>query len=160
MAERHWVGPRWHMWRLVPGWLKRRYPAKWDSVNTKHWSTTSGGRGGASVPTTDDVVIFDQPGGVVRLDEPVTIGGVYMRSGHLDTNGMAVTCDGTPMINSDPQRRWRHWSTYIPFHFALGVFVAVSIVTRQWDWMVIAAISYFVGGMSMAVHLIFGDHDD
>lgn len=43
MADRYWVGGT----------------GTWDGANTANWSTTSGGSGGASVPTASDDVIFD-----------------------------------------------------------------------------------------------------
>lgn len=43
MANRFWVGGS----------------ANWDASTTTNWSTTSGGAGGASVPTSADNVIFD-----------------------------------------------------------------------------------------------------
>jgi len=43
MANRYWVGGT----------------GTWSDVNTTNWSATSGGAGGASVPTTADTVIFD-----------------------------------------------------------------------------------------------------
>lgn len=43
MADRFWVAGTWN----------------WDASTTTHWSTTSGGSGGASVPTSADNVIFD-----------------------------------------------------------------------------------------------------
>lgn len=46
MANRYWVGGS----------------GTWNSTNTTNWSTTSGGAGGASVPTSADSVFFDQAG--------------------------------------------------------------------------------------------------
>jgi len=43
MADRYWVGGT----------------GNWDTVTTTHWSASSGGAGGASVPTSSDNVIFD-----------------------------------------------------------------------------------------------------
>ena len=43
MADRYWVGGT----------------GTWSSTNTANWSTSSGGAGGASVPTAADNVIFD-----------------------------------------------------------------------------------------------------
>lgn len=45
MANRHWVG------------------GSGSYTDTAHWSTSSGGSGGASVPTTGDIAIFDQESG-------------------------------------------------------------------------------------------------
>lgn len=47
MANRYWVGGA----------------GDWDNVTTTHWSATSGGAGGASVPTTTDDVFFDANSG-------------------------------------------------------------------------------------------------
>ena len=43
MADRYWVGGS----------------GTWSSLNTSNWSTSSGGAGGASVPTAADNVFFD-----------------------------------------------------------------------------------------------------
>jgi len=47
MAARFWVGGT----------------GTWDTTTTTHWSATSGGAGGASVPTTADIVTFDASSG-------------------------------------------------------------------------------------------------
>lgn len=47
MADRYWVGGT----------------GDWDASNTTNWSTTSGGTGGASVPTSNDDVFFDANSG-------------------------------------------------------------------------------------------------
>jgi hypothetical protein len=46
MSDRYWIGGT----------------ATWDATTTSVWSTTSGGSGGASVPTSSDNVFFDQAG--------------------------------------------------------------------------------------------------
>lgn len=53
MANRYWVGGT----------------GNWDASDTTHWSATSGGSGGASVPGAADAVIFDanSGGGVVTV---------------------------------------------------------------------------------------------
>lgn len=43
MADRYWVGGN----------------GTWSATNTTNWSSTSGGSGGASVPTSSDNVVFD-----------------------------------------------------------------------------------------------------
>ncbi len=48
MADRYWVGGA----------------GNWTSTNTANWSTTSGGAGGATVPTSIDSVFFDDNSGV------------------------------------------------------------------------------------------------
>lgn len=47
MANRYWVGGS----------------GTWDGSNTTNWSTTSGGAGGASVPTSADAVLIDSASG-------------------------------------------------------------------------------------------------
>lgn len=46
MASRYWVGS-----------------GTWNATNTANWSTTSGGAGGASVPTSADIVYFNASSG-------------------------------------------------------------------------------------------------
>ena len=47
--------------------------------NTSNWSTSSGGVGGASVPTADSTVIFDgSGGGSCLIDIPVSINSLYV----------------------------------------------------------------------------------
>lgn len=48
MANRYWVGGA----------------GTWDAVNTANWSATSGGAGGASVPTSVDDVFFNASSGI------------------------------------------------------------------------------------------------
>ena len=73
MANRYWVGGS----------------GTWDTTTTTHWSTTSGGSGGASVPTAADSVFFDQAstytvtmtGALVCLDFTVSAGVVTFATG-------------------------------------------------------------------------------
>lgn len=58
MADRYWVGGT----------------GTWDGSNTTNWSTSSGGSGGASVPTSADNVIFDN-GSDAGANYAVTISG-------------------------------------------------------------------------------------
>ena len=71
MADRYWVGGS----------------GAWSSVSTTNWSATSGGSGGASVPTSNDNVFFDQAGtytvtstsgNVFCLDITVSAGSVTL----------------------------------------------------------------------------------
>jgi hypothetical protein len=75
MANRYWVGGT----------------NQWNSTSTAYWSATSGGAGGASVPTAADSVFFDQPGtytvslggtvGLNCLDITVSAGTVTFDTG-------------------------------------------------------------------------------
>lgn len=69
MANRYWVGGT----------------GTWDSSNTTNWSTTSGGAGGASVPTVSDDAFFDANSGAGT----VTVSPVSIKS--IDTTGFTGT---------------------------------------------------------------------
>ncbi len=86
MANRFWVGGT----------------GTWNNSNTTSWSTTTGGAGGASIPGTGDVAIFDgaSGGGTVTVDSPNGAGAVTVQqitcgafTGTLDfaTNNNNVT---------------------------------------------------------------------
>jgi len=103
MANRFWVGGT----------------GTWNSSSTAFWSTTTGGAGGASVPGTSDVAIFDASsgGGTVTVDSPNGAGVVTVQqitcgafTGTLDfsannnnvtltANGFSGTGTGTRTIN-------------------------------------------------------------
>lgn len=67
MASRYWVGGT----------------GTWDSSNTTNWSATSGGAGGASVPTGSDDVFFDANSG----SGVVTLGTATVKT--IDLRGFA-----------------------------------------------------------------------
>ena len=46
----------------------------WDNTSTTHWSTTSGGSGGASAPTSADDVTFNASSGGGTVDASTTGG--------------------------------------------------------------------------------------
>lgn len=88
----------------------------WDSTSTTHWSTTTGGGSGASVPGSSDIAIFDgsSGGGTVTVDS--TINGATLQqitagafTGTLDFSannpsltlsiGLSLTGSGTRTIN-------------------------------------------------------------
>lgn len=60
--------------------------------DTAHWSTTSGGAGGASVPGTSDAAIFDQNSGAVATTLDIDT-GVASIDFHYDNLG-----DSTPVV--------------------------------------------------------------
>jgi trimeric autotransporter adhesin len=66
----------------------------WNATTT-NWSATSGGAGGASVPTSADAVIFDSASSATSYT--VTISTVPARCGTLTVNGPA---SGTVTLNS------------------------------------------------------------
>jgi hypothetical protein len=66
--------------------------------NTANWSATSGGAGGASVPTTTDLAIFDGSGtGFCTFDISPTVAGVTCSgyAGSIDLAGLDLTTTGT-----------------------------------------------------------------
>jgi len=72
--------------------------ANWN--NTANWSTASGGAGGASVPGSSDVVIFDGAGGrngSCTIDMVPTVAGLSVSgyTGSIDLNGNNVTISST-----------------------------------------------------------------
>ena len=75
MASRYWVGGS----------------ASWDSTAGSKWSTTSGGSGGAAVPTSSDSVFFDSNSGAVTVT-CATGGGAC---GNADFTGFTGTFAGT-----------------------------------------------------------------
>jgi hypothetical protein len=83
MANRYWVGGS----------------GTWNALNTANWSATSGGAGGASVPTIADTAFLDAASGaaVVTLGENVSVlrlvlGNVF--TGTLAFNGFKIIIVG------------------------------------------------------------------
>ena len=90
MANRYWVGGT----------------GTWDTTSTTNWSATSGGSGGASVPSINDSIFFDQAGpynvtltGAIQcLDWTVSVGTVTFITGtfpSLVVNGNVSWIAGT-----------------------------------------------------------------
>jgi len=79
MAARFWVGGT----------------GNWDASDTTHWSATSGGAGGASVPGASDDVTMDASsgGGTVTATAAINVisitGGAF--TGTFNTNGQTLT---------------------------------------------------------------------
>jgi len=75
MANRYWVGGS----------------GSWTTVATANWSTTSGGSGGASVPTTSDNVIFDQATTyTVTLGSNIRCADLTISAGTVTTTGVGT----------------------------------------------------------------------
>ena len=61
---------------------------------TANWSTTSGGAGGASVPTSSDVAILDNNSGPLSLEVNINVQGISMTAGYASTftqNAFTIT---------------------------------------------------------------------
>lgn len=78
MADRYWVGGT----------------ASWDGTAGTKWSATSGGAGGASVPTTADDVFFD-----ANSTGTVTIASGNTGAKSINCTGFAGTIAGTAAIS-------------------------------------------------------------
>ncbi len=77
----------------------------WDLTDTSHWSTTSGGAGGASVPTNADAVIFDNNSGTgtTTVNDSVVCASLTTTSynGTISiANGQRITVSGNVTIGS------------------------------------------------------------
>lgn len=68
----------------------------WDNVTTTHWSATTGGAGGASVPGSADLVNFDASsgGGTVTLTYSPTVAGI---TGGAHTGTLALGANSLTM---------------------------------------------------------------
>ena len=81
MANRYWVGGS----------------GAWDGTNTANWASTSGGTGGASVPTSADDVFFDSNSGTGFWVASVYAGNLGAKS--VDCTGCTGSIGGN---NFDP----------------------------------------------------------
>lgn len=75
MSNRFWVGGT----------------GTWDNATTTHWSTTSGGSGGASVPAVTDVAIFDGSSGGGTVTVAANVSGTALSG--LTTSAFTGTID-------------------------------------------------------------------
>lgn len=74
MANRYWVGGT----------------GTWDTSDTSHWSTSSGGASGASVPTSADAVFIDGSSGASTFTITVQNPGGDIVCGGLDCTGANI----------------------------------------------------------------------
>ena len=78
MANRFWVGGS----------------GTWDNASTTNWSATTGGAGGASVPTAADDVFFDANSGTAAtVTIQATAGG---RAVNVDKSDITLLLAGSP----------------------------------------------------------------
>ena len=80
------------VYRTAPPAATTRYwvggTGTWDATTTTNWSTSSGGAGGASVPTSLDNVIFDTSSSTANAAYTVTIGtGATVRAKAITMGG-------------------------------------------------------------------------
>lgn len=83
MADRYWVGGT----------------GPWNLINTTNWSTTSGGPGGASVPTASDNVFFDanSGGGTITLG---TTSSISLNVLTFNTTGFTGSMNSTSGVTN------------------------------------------------------------
>lgn len=81
MANRYWVGGA----------------GTWDASSTTHWSTSSGGASGASVPSSGDAVIFDDNSGAAGTT--VTLSGTLNCNTFSINRTATITLTGSGSIN-------------------------------------------------------------
>lgn len=121
MANRYWVGGS----------------GTWDTTSTTHWATTSGGAGGASVPTIADAVIFDSAsitGGsyTVTLQSGVTLSCASLSmssasgTGAITTSGTTLNCAGSIAISGSGNSVVLGASTVYCTSWAIGTSPALS----------------------------------
>ncbi len=80
MADRYWVGGT----------------GNWDSFNPANWSATTGGAGGASVPTSVDNVIFDANSGASNFLVTVGFGAICANLTISIATAGRLTFEGSP----------------------------------------------------------------
>lgn len=144
MAARYWVGGA----------------GTWSSANTANWSATSGGAGGASVPTSADTPTFDanSGSGVVTFTNGgvtvgattinnvnitlslnaafVTSGSLTLTTGTFTTNNYNVTATGISSSNSNIRTINLDSSTVTlsgssPMDWSLGINLTFNAGTSQ-----------------------------
>lgn len=86
MANRYWVGGS----------------GTWNSTNVTNWSTTSGGSGGASVPTSADSVFFDDNSfatDVLNITISGTVNCSSFTNGRTGTKSLVMSGDTSVVFN-------------------------------------------------------------
>lgn len=87
MANRYWVGGS----------------GTWDASSTTHWSATSGGSGGASVPGSADIANFDanSGGGVVTLSAGGSVPSGFKSTGFTGNFSGVIYAYGAIQLGVD-----------------------------------------------------------
>lgn len=121
MANRYWVGGS----------------GTWDTTSTTHWSATSGGSGGASVPTSADAVFFDAHSFGTGSPYTITLqSGVTLNCASLTISfsastpvGTTLTTTGTTLVCATGSFSAIHTSTSAAVNITLG---ASTISCTNW----------------------------
>jgi hypothetical protein len=122
MANRYWVGGS----------------GNWDTSSTSNWSTTSGGAGGASAPTSADDVFLDSNSGYPSFTSANLNGAAYSPALNLY---VVVGASGTILTSTDSVTWTSRTSGFANELYAVaygnGVFVAVGDSYSSSDYSVI-----------------------
>jgi hypothetical protein len=122
MANRYWVGGT----------------GNWDTSSTSNWSTTSGGAGGASAPTSADDVFLDSNSGFPSFTSANLNGAAYSPALNLY---VVVGASGTILTSTDSVTWTSRTSGFANELYAVaygnGVFVAVGDSYSSSDYSVI-----------------------
>lgn len=98
MADRFWVGGT----------------GTWDAADTTHWSASSGGAGGASVPTSSDDVYFNQASNA---------------TGYTVTTGAAVPCRNLTVVGPASGN-----VTFANSSFGINIYGSFSLAATGITW--------------------------
>jgi hypothetical protein len=73
---------------------------QWNATNTANWASTTGGSGGAPVPTINDTVNFDgsSGGGTTTVNTDLSI-GLLILTGHTGTLDFSVNNNNITMVS-------------------------------------------------------------
>jgi hypothetical protein len=137
MANRFWVGGT----------------GTWDNVTTTHWSASTGGAGGASVPAAVDLVTFDgaSGGGTVTVAATInasnTLSSITMGAftGTLDfsANNPSITLTGNGFSNNGTGTR--------TLNMGSGTFTLTGGSTTVWDCGTITGLTFNAGTSNIVI---------
>jgi hypothetical protein len=95
----------------------------WDNASTTHWATSSGGAGGAGVPTSADNVIFDTASGTVAYAVTIGVTATPANCNDVTIGGLAaaavtITSTATSVLNV--YGSWTNAATQVAFASTAG----------------------------------------
>ncbi len=150
-ADRFWVGGT----------------GTWDSSSTTHWSTLSGGAGGASVPAASDPVILDASsgGGVVTVNFSGTVSILSLTFGEFTgTLDFSVNNNNVTLANSSSAFIKGSGSGIRTFNMGNGTWTITGNNTFSWNFTSITNLTFnansstivYTGTFTDAVNFIGG----
>lgn len=124
MANRYWV------------W----WNGTWDTSDTTHWSATSGGAGGASVPTISDSAYLNNVGSVVTLWDNISCGYIEQSQWTLDANNFNITVVAVYFLSTVLMWNWTFeiqldgWFWEFAVDPSATITCGNSTVKFTWEW--------------------------